>query len=179
MPLIDVECSANADHVHEVNRPIADWPKTPPCPTCGAATTQTMRPRAVSWSLDPIVVYRAPDGSYRFPGDTHGAGSGKYDRVGYERIEIRSALDARRVEAQINRYDGSVQSFKAERDARMREAGESARRSDLFHAMKSMSNRGKEVAREAIAQNNARSTRRPPTPGTFIEVLSLNRSNRD
>lgn len=179
MPLIDIQCASDADHVHEVNRPIADWPSTPPCPTCGSPTTQLLQPRRVSWSLDPIVVYRAPDGSYRYPGDTAGPGATKYDTAGYERIEIRSAQDARRVEGQINAYEGALMRQRQERECEMRERGESARRSDLHASMKSMSNLGRAVAHAAMARSNAVNHRRSTDPGVFIEVLSMDRSNRD
>lgn len=176
MPLIDVRC-AN-DHVREVHRPLAMYPATPPCPDCGAPTEQIHLPRAVTWSIDPVVVYRAPDGSIRFPGDTNGAGAGKYDRLGYDRVELRSAADVRRFESQMNRAEYSRAERIMERRQAARESREKATRSDLFHAMQSMSTFGRALARAAVARNNAKAIERARDSGFHVEAFSYDRSNR-
>lgn len=177
MALINIRCTN--DHVTEVNRPAADWPATPPCPTCAAPTEQIHLPRQTTWTLDPVVVYRAPDGSIRFPGDTSGIATAKYDRLGYDRIELRSAAEVRRFESHMDRIEYAHAERRAERLQALREARESENRSELFHRMQSMSARGRAIARAAIERNNAKPSARASAPGFHVDVYSNDRSNRD
>ena len=103
MPLIDLRCADETCDTLRLDypRPLADWPDTPPCETCGGPTEQAHLPPRTRWTVDPVVVYKAPDGTFRFPGDTDGSGSAKYHQMGYERVELRSAADVRRFEAGV------------------------------------------------------------------------------
>lgn len=177
MSLIDIRCVN--DHLHEVNRPAADWPNTPVCPTCGAPTEQIHLPPQTTWTLDPVVVYRAPDGSIRFPGDTTGVATAKYDRLGYERVELRSAAEVRRFEAHMEKTEFAHAQRRAERLQALRERRESELRSELFHRMHTMSPFGRAVARAAIARNNAKPVARARESGFHVDVYSNDRSNRD
>jgi hypothetical protein len=179
MAVIDVRCTAG--HLEEVYRPAEDWPATPPCPhdDCGAPTEQVHLPPHVRWRPDPVVVFRAPDGSFRFPGDTNGPGVGKYDRMGYERIEVRSATEMRSLERRMNAQERSTASRVFERQQQAMEASVAERRRDLFDAMGHMSTFGREAARAAIARSESRRRRGVSDAGLYSEVYAWNRSNRD
>lgn len=178
MPLIDIRCTAPEPHDHEVNRPIADWPRTPPCPTCGAPTVQLLLPRAVSSFIDPIVVFKAPDGTFRVPGDTDGPGARKYERLGYERIECRNAIDVRRIEGQMTRQQRSEAARSVERREQQREAREREQRGQLRSLMSSMTPFGRDLAREAMRRNDAKPRAYAKDPGVHVEALAYDRGNR-
>ena len=177
MPLIDVLCATG--HVTEVMRAIADWPKTPPCPLCGAMTEQTLRPKTISWSCDPVVVYRAPDGTFRFPGDPHSAATRKYDQQGYTRIEMRSAADVRRFESQMNTRELSSAGRRLEAKQAQRESRQSQTRAELRRLMPRMTPQGQAVARAAMARTDAKPKDRVKDANFHVEVFSYDRSNRD
>lgn len=177
MALIDVKCPN--DHIHEVDRPAKDWPATPPCPTCSAPTEQFHAPRSVTWTLDPVVVYQAPDGSMRFPGATDALSTSKYDRAGFTRIELRSAADVRRFESHMNKHERAIASRRVEQMHRMHEQRLSQTRGNLRMAMQSMSAMGRDVARAAMNQTNRKSNFQTRDPGFHVDVFSNNRSSRD
>lgn len=177
MPLIDVRCPN--DHIAEVNRPLADYPTTPPCSTCGQPTEQVHLPPSTRWTLDPVVVYRAPDGSYRFPGDTNGQGAAKYDRAGLERIELRSFADVRRFESTMNATERAVAERRVERMQALSAQRTARTRGDLRQAMQSMSRRGRDVARAAMARNDGKPGPQVSDANFHVDVFSNDRSNRE
>jgi hypothetical protein len=168
MALIDVECEGG--HRHEVYRKAADWPLTPPCPECGASTTQIHLPRGRDFLADPVVVYQAPDGTYRFPGDTSGPGSHKYDRFGYTRIECRTFADVRSLERKINAADRAAAGPILERLSARDEQREHDRRSELFHQMASMSASSRDLCRRIVDANNRKPKRRSHSGSFYIEA---------
>lgn len=176
MPLIDLECTNG--HVSEVMRALAEWPATPPCPACGASTAQIHLPPRTRWTIDPIVVFRAPDGSFRFPGDAGGTSATRYQRQGFERIELRSATDVRRFESAMNARERSRMARKVERRQELREEREAVTRSELRRLMATMSPRGRAVARAAMTRNDDKPRERTQDPNFHSEVLSFDRSNR-
>jgi len=177
MPLIHVRCTA--DHVEEVHRPIADWPATPPCPTCGAATAQVHLPSRVAVSIDPVIIFQAPDGSFRFPGDPNGLSAATYARQGLTRIELRSAIDVQRFSSHMNKRELALSQRKVERRQQMREARESAMRSNLRNAMSSMSAKGRDLAREMMRRADAEPRERARDGGFHVQAFEYNRSNRE
>lgn len=177
MALIDVKC-AN-DHVSEVYRSAADWPITPTCPNCGAPTEQVHLPKAVQWRADPVIVFRGPDGQYRFPGDANGLQASTYRKQGFEQIELRGAADVRRFESHMNKHESRWASRRAEIQQRMREAREQSSRSDLRGLMQSMSERGRAIARAAMRRNDDKPREHAKDAGFHSEVYSFDRSNRD
>lgn len=178
MPLIDVKCKT-CEHINEVMRPLAMWPATPTCPDCGAETEQIHLPKTASWSVEPVVVYKAADGTYRFPGDAQGLSAKQYERQGYERVEIRGAVEMRRFESTMNRQEYARAQRQFEARQAQREAREKANRSELFERMKYMSQIGRDVARAAMARNDGKPVPRPGDSGFHSEVYSFSRSNRD
>lgn len=176
MALIDVKCELG--HIKEVYRPLAMWPQTPDCPTCGAKTEQIHLPKQTTWTCDPVVVYKAPDG-FRFPGDPNSASTARYDKMGYERIELRNAADVRRFETVMNKREWSRAARRVEAMQAHREMRESATRSELRRLMGSMSERGRAVARAAMARNDAKPRERAREVGFHVDVFSNSRSNRE
>lgn len=177
MALIDVRCEAG--HISEVYRSIHDWPATPACPECGATTEQVHLPKRTVWSVDPVVVFKAPDGSYRFPGDAHGSQVGQYEKWGYERVEIRGAAEMRSFESRMNKAEYSKAMRQTERLHEARERREKESRSKLRDAMVGMSEFGKAVARAAMQRNDDRPLKRTSHSGFHSEVFAYDRSNRD
>ncbi len=176
MPLIDVRC-LTCGEIREVMRPLAMHPATPPC-RCGAATEQIHLPKAVSWTVDPVVVFQAADGSFRFPGDRHGLSAANYRKQGLKEVEIRGAVEMRRFEGVMNRHEYARAELKVEIQQRQREARESVMRSGLRQQMQSMSAMGRAVARVAMDRNDAKPIR-VHAPGFHSEVFSYDSSNRE
>jgi hypothetical protein len=170
MSLINTRC-LSCDVIDEVVRPASEWPNTPPCSACGAATEQIHLPKGYSFSADPVVVYRSPDGSYRVPGDVNGPGAHKYEAMGYQRIEARSFAEVRRLEQDMNRYDTSHAAPLLDRLQARREGQERERRSELFHKMASFSPQMRDLARHVIEKNN-RKPKRGSGSNVVIEVYS-------
>ena len=177
MALIDIVCAA--DHLHEIHRSIHDWPVTPACPTCGAPTVQIHLPTPLRASVDPVVVYRHPDGSFRFPGDANGISAANYSRQGLERIELRSAADVRRFEKVMNAREYSRMARAVERKQQMREERESATRSELRRLMPNMTEFGRAVARAAQGRNDAKPRERVKDPNFHVQCYSYDKSNRE
>lgn len=177
MPRIDVRC-ANG-HEHEVLRPIADWPKTPPCPDCGSETEQMMLPPSSRSNADPVIVFQAPDGTFRFPGDPNGLSVKKYEQSGFTRVELRGAADVRRFESQMNKREYSLAMRRVERKQELSEQRESHTRSELRHLMGSMTPFGRALAREAMRRNDNKPREKARDLGFHVDVFSNNRSNRD
>lgn len=179
MPLIDQKCRI-CGHVNEVMRPLSMWPEVPPCIDCGSAETEQIHlPPSVESSVDPVVVYRAPDGSFRFPGDATGLSAVNYEKQGFERVEIRGAVQMRRFEQTMNRQDYSRAQRKFEHAQEQREHRDKHLRSELFEKMKGMSEHGRAVARTLMARNDAKPQKRPSDGGFHSEIFSYDRSNRD
>lgn len=159
MALIDVVCVQCAAQ-SEVSRPAAEWPRTPPCPSCGGATEQIHLPKGYSFTGDPLVVYQAPDGSYRFPGDVNGPATQKYEQMRYTRLEARSFAEVRALERAISQRDEIAAAPIRERLQARREEQSHKRRSELFHRMASMSPQVRDLARVVIEKNNRKPSRK-------------------
>jgi len=177
VPLIDLRCTA-CGHVFEYMRPLADWPSTPSCESCQSSTEQMLLPTGRS-TVDPIVVFRAPDGTFRFPGDANGAGAARYARDGFTRIELRGAAEVRRFEKAVNQHEFSRAMRVAENRQRAREAREATNRSELRQRMQSMSRFGRDVARTAMSRNDQKPRESAKEPGFHSDAYSNDRSSRE
>ena len=101
MPNVDLRCTNDdcPQERWEFYRSLATWADSlPPCPTCAGPSYQSLDQsyRTHHAPPDAVVVFQAPDGSFRFPGDGHGLSAAQYARQGFTRIELRSATDVRR-----------------------------------------------------------------------------------
>lgn len=177
MPRIDVRCVNG--HDHEVVRSISEWPTTPSCPTCSEPTEQAFLPPASRSNPDPVVVFQAPDGSFRFPGDPNGLSAKKYEQVGYTRMELRGAADVRRFESKMTKQELSIAARKVEKMQQTRERRESENRGQLRMLMQSMSSHGRDVARAAMRRNDERPREHTKDPNFVVEAYSFDRSNRE
>lgn len=177
MPLIHVACEAG--HIEEVNRPIADWPRTPVCPTCGLATVQRHLPPQVASSIDPVIIFQAADGTFRFPGDPSGISAHQYAREGMSRIELRSAADVRRFESHMNKRELAISHRRVEKMQEMREDRERRMRSELRNSMQHMSEKGRDLARAAMRKADNEPRPQARDAGFHVQALSYDRSNRE
>ena len=105
--LIDVTCKS-CGTVSEVYRAAKDHPWTPPCPKCDDPNTEQIHLPNHIRNLPPaVVVYKAPDGTFRYPGSTEGLSTHNYDKMGYQRIEARGWAEVRRLEGTVNKQEAS------------------------------------------------------------------------
>ncbi len=200
MALIDVLCKS-CGRVEEAHRPASEWPKTPPCVHCGAPTEQLHMPKRVQWTPEPVVVYQAPDGSMRFPGDRNGLSAANYERQGLKRVEIRGAAEMRSFERFMNKAEYSRAQRAVERQHQAREENDARRSAEIRHGLQQgfripeidprtgrhtgrmqtvrLSEHGRAIMRASQEKGNARPMPRGSDPGFFSEVYSQNRSNRD
>lgn len=180
MALIDVRCLAPAcGHLFEAYRHAADWPAVPPCEKCASPDTeQAHLPPRIRWTVAPVIVFRAPDGTHRFPGEADGASARKYAAQGFTRVEIRSATDMRRFERTMNRDEQRRATDAFERAEHQRSRSETARRRALYHEMEHMTPLGRDLAREAMARGDA-IRRAPHVVGFHSEIYNVDRSNRE
>lgn len=199
MALIDVKCVN--DHVAEVYRAAADWPQTPPCPVCDAATEQIHLPSYLrGHAIDPVVVYQAPDGSIRVPPDVVTSSTAMYDRLGYQRLELRGWTDVRRFERHFNAQQMSEVRRRVERQAEAHERAEKERRSEIRRCLDQgfripdvdargvptgrlktveLSARGRAILQAAIDHNDRKGGPRARDVGVHVEAFSYDRSNRE
>jgi hypothetical protein len=174
MPLYDFTCTGAPSHAFEHYLPLDHYKDCPPCPTCGAPTERDWIPqgRNASAFADPIVVYRAPDGSYRFPGATKGRMASHYDSKGFTRVECHNAAEVRQLERSVNQRERSALQRATERRQAKSEEAEHERRQQFHHEMSRMSNFGRDLARAAIDRNNQKRDRCAGSePGFRVDVL--------
>jgi len=199
MPLIDVECEAG--HVLEVYRHNSDWPNTPPCSICEKPTQQIHRPSYMkSGSVDPVVVYQAADGTFRFPPDTETSSTAMYDSQGFTRIELRGWTDVRRFEKHFNEAEMSQVRRRVERQQEAFERGESERRSEIRRGLEQgfqipeqdekgrptgrmktvrLTPRGRAIMEAAMKNNDNKGGPTVKPTNFYSEAYSFNASNRD
>jgi len=178
LALIDLECTNG--HVSEnTYRPAKDWQTTPPCPECGAPTERIYLPPRVQWTVDPVVVYQAPDGTIRFPGAKEGLSNKSYERKGFQRIEIRGAAEMRRFEKHMNVRERSIMARKVENQQRAREHREQILRGELRQQMQSMTRRGRDLARAAMRMNDNKPREHTKDANFISECYSFDHSNRE
>jgi hypothetical protein len=161
-------------------------------------------PRA-RWTPDAVVVYRAPDGSFRFPGETGGTGCAKYDALGYTRVEARGFAEVRALEKKMNAVESSHMARLEERRLAAQEQGMSLRRSETRRGLEQgfripeselradgevhhtgrmltvrMRQQGRDAMRAMMARDDAKGPRRVGTsPGIHVDAYSNYRGNRD
>ena len=200
MALIDVRCPS-CDRVEEVFRHNSDWPKTPQCSKCGAPTEQIHLPSAMrAGSVDPVVVYQAPDGTFRFPPDTNSSSTAMYDQQGLTRIELRGAAEVRRFEKHWTAGEMSQVRQRIERQQEAFERGESERRSEIRRGLAQgfqvpetddrgqptgrmrtvrLGERALAIMRASMERNDQKGGPRVRESGCFVEAYSMDGSNRE
>ena len=200
MALIDTECKS-CGRVEESYRHNTDWPNTPPCSACGSETQQIHLPSSMrAHSVDPVVVYQASDGTFRFPPDTTTSSTAMYDKQGMTRIELRGFTDVRRFEKHFNAQEMSQVRRRVERQQEAFEAGEKARRSDVRHGLEQgfqipehdekgqptgrmqtvrLSPYGRAIMQASMDMNDRKGGPKTKEVGFHVSAYSDDRSNRD
>ena len=200
MALIDIVCHECLT-VSEVYRSIQDWPATPPCPKCDSLRTEQKHLPSYERSSAPaVVVFKAQDGSLRFPGDPNGLSAKNYEKLGYTREEYRGWAEVRKLETLVNKHEGSKIREHVEKEQAFREESTKRRRSEVFNGMANgfqipevnekgertgrmrtvrMSEQGKDILRAVIARQDGKPVVRAGDPGFRVEAFSETRSNRD
>lgn len=127
---------------------VGSWPfcKSRSNPTGHSSTLELNAQR-----FDPVVVFRKPDGSFSFPGDTR-----QSTPRGCERIELRTIHEVRKFERSQAERDYQTHERSRERDAQFFEPLKSNSRSDLRQKMQHFSPLGRAFAQTAIERNNQR-----------------------
>lgn len=179
MPLLWARCTANPDHLYEVNRPLAMYPDMPPCPACAAPTTHDLNVGRAQSQVEPVVLFRGPDGQVRFVGDANGISAHQYAKQGFERIEIRGAAEMRRFEKHMNKHEYARSCRRAERAQEHREEREKVMRGQLRNLMPTMTRFGRDLARAAMNKNDNKPRERGKEAGFHSDVYSNDRSNRE
>jgi putative FmdB family regulatory protein len=201
MPIYGQKCTnAECEAIFNDMRAMSQSDVLPPCPKCGTETIREYSLISSRSSAAAVVVFKAPDGSYRFPGATSGRSVDNYERLGYQRVELRGFAEVRKFERDVNTREASEIARKVERRLEMREMAEKRRRSEITHGLRNsfqipevdekgrrtgrmksvkMSERGIAIMQAAQAQNYERPRPRAYEGGIFVEVYSNDRSNRD
>ncbi len=175
MPLYEYQCTSEpCSLIFEEYRPVSDHQKIVPCPRCQLPSHRVYLPSAPRSEAPSVVVHRAPDGSYRFPGSPDARMP-----EGYTRVELRGWQEVRRFEKEVNKRQFSEICRRVERQQSAIEEGERRRRSDLYAAMGSFSNRNKALARLVIERNNRKGHPQTYEPGFYVEAFSQDRSSRE
>lgn len=200
MPIYCSRCTV-CDHWFEDVRSMKDSDVQPPCPKCGGSCEKAYVPSYVSLSNAPaIVVFKAPDGTFRFPGDPDGKASKKYEKLGYERIEARGQQDRDRLERRLNAQQREEVHRRVERHQQVREEGIHVRRSEVTHGLRNgftipivdergrdtgrvktvkLSGFGRDLMAAAMARNDAKPGPQFRDPGCHFEVSHFDSSNRE
>lgn len=193
MPLYEYECTDDACHwIFEQVRRISEREDPPPCPKCAAPTARIYLPSrlyANACNIDPVVVHRAADGTYKMPGRSDAPVT-----AGYERVELRSIRDIERFEREVNTQHTSLIGRRVEHEQARFEANQAVRRARLRHAithgftMKDsdgktvtfgpMSARGRLFAEQALKRGES-FTVQSYEPGFRVDILHHDAHNRE
>lgn len=201
MPLYDFQCQTDAcQTIFEGYVSLADYPLNLTCPRCGGETAKYHMRRSASAPSEPVVVYQAPDGTFRFPPDVSTASTAMYDQQGFTRIELRGWSDVRRFESHMNQHELSQVRRRVERQCEQHEASESARRAEIRRCLDQgfrvpevdergrptgrtttieLSGFGRKVLQAAMDNNDRKGGPRARDSGFFVEAYSMDRSNRE
>lgn len=147
-----------------------------------------------------MVLYKAPDGTFRFPGsdDPNCRTAKQYKKLGYERIEAKGWTEVRRVEHQVNQQQGVEIRKRVERQIECREAEIKSRRSEVYNGIRNgcvipevdekgnrtgrmkvvrLTESGKAVMYAAMERNDGKPRPREGGAGFHVEVYSQNKGN--
>ena len=203
MPIYVRKCAdESCDHYFELTLPMAayDADAPNPCPKCGHVSLRGYLPAHVSASnTEPIIVFKAEDGTYRYPGDPSGLSAHNYEKLGYARVELRGWADVRRFERDVNTRQASEIARRVERQLEAHEISVKARRSEILNGLRNsfvipevvdgrrtgrmktvrMSAAGADIMRASMARNDRKPVPRSYSPEFHSEVYSFDRGSRD
>lgn len=197
-----VQKCGSCGHIFEQFRRMADFDQYPPCPKCDGESAKHYLPSGASLNAPAVVVYKTPDGTFRFPGDTNpnGRTAKQYSDLGYERVELKGWADVRRMEGQVSKQQASEIRQRVERQCEMRERSMSDRRSEIRRSLEQgfvmpetdekgretgrtkvvrMGQEARDFVRAAVERNDGKPRPREFESGFHVDVYSQNRGNRD
>lgn len=181
-------------------RPMSESDKLPACPKCGTATKTEYSPiTRYDGNTPPVIVFKAPDGTYRYPGQAEGKSVEQYAKLGYERVELRGFAEVRRFERDVNTEQSREIAQRAERQMVAHLEGERRRRSEVYNGMANgfvipvrdergrqigtkvvrLSAAGMDTMRNAMRAMDARERPRARDAGFFVDAYSNDRGSRD
>src|ERR1039458_8036914 len=176
MPNYCQRCSL-CGHVFEQIRFLSQWDHYPPCEKCNGPTEKAYVPAGASINSPAVVVFQAPDGSFRFPGSTEGSSVAKYEKQGFTRIDAKGWAEVRSLEKRLNVRERMLMEKRVERQQAAHEEGTRRRRSDVTDGLRNsfqvpehdksgrptgrmtsvkLSESGRAIMRAAMARNDAR-----------------------
>ncbi len=175
MPVYPYEClNAQCGDRTELIVPVAERNNSPSCPTCqGPMQRIYIAPGVPATHCEAILVFKAADGSFKFPGRNDAPTPN-----GCTRLELQP-VEARRVLRQASAQERELAERYNEAEIQAYEQSQSVNRSDLFHRMKSMNPRDRAFAQLAIDYANSRPIRKAPDAEIHSEALEFDSSNRE
>ena len=203
MPIYVRKCAdESCDHYFELTLPMAQYDADAdhPCPKCGSVSVRGYLPSYVSAAnTEPIVVFKADDGSFRYPGDPSGLSAHNYEKMGYARVELRGWADVRRFERDVNTTQASEIARRVERQLEVHEMSVKARRSEILNGLRNsfvipeivdgrrtgrmktvrMSAAGADIMRASMERNDAKPRVKFREAGFHSDAYANDRSNRD
>lgn len=123
--------------------------------------------------FDPVVVHRDAQGNYRFPGSPDAPVP-----TGFQRIELRTTEEVRRLERDVNRHESGRHEQAAAREEGFYAGLKSRQRAELRAAMARMSPTGRAFAEEAMRASDDRPRGRFDAE-FHVEAFSQDSSNRE
>ncbi len=172
----------------------------PPCPSCQVESERHwVTNRTAPSTAPPVVVFRAADGSFRFPGSADGLYAKKCSDEGMTRVELRGWADVRKFEGQVNAQEMEKIHRRVERQQEAFGQSERIRRSALFEGAKNgfqipevdekgnrtgrlktvhLSPRAKDIMAKLVENNNRKGVR-AHAAGFHIDAYSNDRTNRE
>lgn len=177
MPIYPFQCDAEeaCGHIFEKILQLREREEPQPCPKCQGTTHRIYLPNggnSDACNIDPVVVHRAADGSYRFPG--------RSDAVvpeGYEKVELRTIRQIEQFERDVNKQHASLIGRRVEIEEQRFNAAQAVRRARLRSAMVHMSALGRMFAAAAMRRGDSHRIR-SYDPGFHLEILHQDASNR-
>lgn len=142
---------------------IGDWPYCP---------HESIYPQGAA-HFDPVVVHKDGQGNYRFPGSPDALVP-----PGFERVELRTTAEIRRMERDVNRGEGERHDGAQAREEGFYAGLKAQRRSELRAAMTHMTPTGRAFAEEAMRQTDERPRGRFDA-NFHVEAFSQDASNRE
>lgn len=131
---------------------VGSWPF---CRSRSNPTGHTSTLELNAQRFDPVVIFKKPDGSFSFPGDSR-----KPTPQGCERIELRTTREVRAFEHSQAGRDYQAWERNREKDARFFEPLKSNSRADLRQKMRHFSPLGRAFAEAAMRRNDQRPDKR-------------------
>lgn len=191
MPLYEFQCRGKDNHVFDELLPVDRRDDVIKCRFCRAKASRerivlrgfsAREEQARAQSFTPPVVYKAKDGTYRFPGSPNSKETRRLEARGFERVELRDTRSIRKFESEMNTLERQkYQAFQAGRERLYRDQRKISRDSKEWQSAYSrMTPKEREFADYAMKQNDQKQfAERSFDAGFNIQAFSYDSSNRE